>query len=417
MQHYRKFLIGMVMLIVTSLACSLGGGDNTVQQPQPPQPTQQPQGTSIAQQPTTGPVVQPQPTQAPIVGQPTITPQQPPSPTPTNTPPSGTGPGGCVLSAAFVADLTIPDNTIEAPGASFVKTWRIKNNGTCVWDPSYQLVFASGDQMSGPAGVPINNTAPGANLDVSVSLKASGTESATPYAGKWTLKASNGVIFGGQYTVVIVVPLPASPTPTPTATPSATPGGGPWAGHWDTNCGPDACAGMDLVQTGNTVVGTYAGGGGTINGSVSGNHLHGTWTRGTSGSIDWWLNGSQTKWRGNWDGVNGWCAHRTGDSDPAPCGVGTFDGDWTAVCSGCNGAMHIDQNGQNFTGTYVNGTIDGTIDGAKLTGNYHCCAGETNSIVFFLLNYNQFNGNYTSGAGHWCGYRGGAIAPSPCLAP
>ncbi len=414
MQRYRRFLAGLIMLIVTSLACSLGGGDTT----QPTAIPQQPQGTPPGQV-TLPPIAQV--TLPPVVEQPTITPQVPtltpaPSPTPTDTPPSGTGPGGCVLNAAFVADLTIPDNTIEAPNASFIKTWRIKNNGTCTWDPSYQLVFAEGNQMNGPAGVPINNTLPGANLDVSVNLKAPSLPSGTPYIGKWRLKASNGVIFGG-FTVVIVVPLPASPTPTPTA--SATPGGGPWAGHWETDCGIDACAGMDLVQTGSTVVGTYAGGSGTINGTVNGNHLHGTWTRVGSGSIDWWLNGSQTKWRGNYGGTVGWCAHRTGDTNPAPCGVGTFDGDWTATCAGCNGAMHIDQNGQNFTGTYHGGdrTVDGTIDGNVVTGQWHN-GGLSGPMTWNLVNYNKLQGNY-GGSNQWCGVRdgSGASVPVPCLWP
>jgi hypothetical protein len=209
MKHQPRypFLALIVILIVVSLACSLGGSQPTAT-PAPPQP-QQPQGTPISQNVP--------PTQAPIVGQPTITPAAP-----TETPPSGTGPGGCVLNAAFVADLTIPDDTVFAPNASFVKTWRIKNNGTCTWDPSYQLAFAEGNQLDGPAGVPINNTLPGANLDVSVNLKAPSLPSGTPYIGKWRLKASNGVIFGGV-TVRIVVPLPATAAPTsaPTAAPTA----------------------------------------------------------------------------------------------------------------------------------------------------------------------------------------------------
>ncbi|HZY44596.1 MAG TPA: NBR1-Ig-like domain-containing protein [Anaerolineae bacterium] len=414
MKQRRLFLVAIVMLVVVSLACSLGGGDTT----QPTAIPQQPQGTPPGQV-TLPPIAQV--TLPPVVEQPTITPLGPtqaPPPTPTETPPSGTGPGGCVLSAAFVADLTIPDNTIEAPNASFIKTWRIKNNGTCTWDPSYQLVFAEGNQMNGPAGVPINNTLPGANLDVSVNLKAPSLPSGTPYIGKWRLKASNAVIFGG-FTVVIIVPLP--PTATPTATPTTAPTGA-WSGHWETNCGTYGCGVMDLVQTGGTVAGTYAGSSatGTINGTVNGNHLKGTWSiSGSNGKIDWWLGSGLVKWRGNWDGVNDWCGHRTGETDPAPCGVGTFDGNWTVVCEGCDGAMHIDQDGKNFTGTYVNGTIDGTIDGDIADGQWHS-AGFSGLIKWNLLSYNQFNGHYfglTPGTFKWCGYRGGATEPVPCDAP
>jgi hypothetical protein len=394
-RYHSKLLMGIAFLILTSLACSLGGSAA--------EPTAAPtSGATQPEQPTSPPIAQVTETPA---AQPTITPVPP-----TETP-SGSGPGGCILSAQFISDVTIPDNTVLAPNAPFVKTWRVKNSGTCNWDAGYQLIYAEGTQMSGPAGVNVNSTAPGANVDISVNLVAPGSPG--NYTGKWRLKASNGVIFGG-FTVVIVVPATPTPSPTPTVSPTPT---GPWNGHWETNCGADACAGADLIQTGNTVVGTYAGGAGTINGTVSGNHLKGTWTRGGSGTFDWWLNNSNTKWRGNWDGINGWCAHRSGDSDPNPCSVGLFNGDWTVVCGGgiCSGAMHIDQNGQNFTGTYINGTIGGTINGNVATGQWHV-GGSSGDIKWYLISSKQFNGNY-GGSNEWCGYRGGASAPSPCLKP
>ena len=39
--------------------------------------------------------------------------------------------GDCTLNASFVTDITIPDDTQTAPGAPFVKGWRIENTGTC----------------------------------------------------------------------------------------------------------------------------------------------------------------------------------------------------------------------------------------------------------------------------------------------
>ena len=45
-------------------------------------------------------------------------------------------------SAQFVSDLSIPDGSSVAPGAAFTKTWRLLNNGTCTWGPSYNLVWA-----------------------------------------------------------------------------------------------------------------------------------------------------------------------------------------------------------------------------------------------------------------------------------
>ncbi|HGJ66308.1 TPA: hypothetical protein ENS27_13160, partial [bacterium] len=43
--------------------------------------------------------------------------------------------------AGFVADVTVPDGTSFAPGAAFIKTWRLKNIGTCTWTGKYGLSF------------------------------------------------------------------------------------------------------------------------------------------------------------------------------------------------------------------------------------------------------------------------------------
>jgi hypothetical protein len=54
--------------------------------------------------------------------------------------------------AAFVTDVTIPDNTQMAPSQVFSKTWRIQNVGTCSWNSSYLLVFDHGDGMGVTSG-------------------------------------------------------------------------------------------------------------------------------------------------------------------------------------------------------------------------------------------------------------------------
>src|SRR5512143_426233 len=49
--------------------------------------------------------------------------------------------------AQFVADVTIPDGTQIQPGATFTKTWRLKNIGYCTWTTAYSMVYDSGTQM------------------------------------------------------------------------------------------------------------------------------------------------------------------------------------------------------------------------------------------------------------------------------
>jgi len=389
---------GMAILIAAGLACN---------QPSATLPTA-PGPTRPVSQATVTPL-------APIAS-----PQGASPLAPTETPPSGSGPGGCLLNAQYVADVTIPDNTVMTPGAAFVKTWRAKNNGTCDWEAGYQLVFAEGNQMGGPAGANVNSTPAGGTVDISVNLTAPTTPGT--HVGKWRLRASNGAIFGGL-TVVIVIPATPTITPslTPTIVPSPTPTvtatSGLWNGRWETNCGSTNCGAMDLVQTGNIVTGRYAvdtSTPGTINATASGNRLSGTWSRsGSGGAFDWWLGGSGVKWRGNFGGIYSWCGRRAGESDPAPCGVGTFDGNWMAVCAGCDGAMQIVQDGKDFTGTYINGTFSGTIDGVKATGTWRT-GSSSGPLTWYLINSKQFNGNYNGGS-QWCGYRSGSSEPSPCL--
>ncbi|MCK6539099.1 MAG: hypothetical protein L6Q26_03485 [Anaerolineales bacterium] len=97
--------------------------------------------------------------------------------------------------AQFIADVTVPDGAKYEPGATFKKTWRLKNIGTCTWTTSYSLVFDSGAQMGAPASVSFPaNVAPGQTIDVSVDMTAPAT--AGRYIGYWKFKNASGVLFG-----------------------------------------------------------------------------------------------------------------------------------------------------------------------------------------------------------------------------
>jgi hypothetical protein len=125
----------------------------------------------------------------------------PPSPTPTLTgtvtPPTATNTPqqSACDKAQFISDVTVPDGTIFAPGATFTKTWRLKNISTCTWTTSYALVFSSGEQMGGPASVNFPaSVIPGQTVDLSVQLTA--PNAAGTKRGYWMLKNANGAIFG-----------------------------------------------------------------------------------------------------------------------------------------------------------------------------------------------------------------------------
>lgn len=157
--------------------------------------------------------------------------ETPAPPTLTNTPPSTASPTPICDLAQFITDVTVPDGTVFKPGETFTKTWRLKNNGVCTWTSGYQLIFDSGDSMSGPATQPLaGSVAPGQTVDISVTLKAPATPGT--YRGYWKLRNAAGVLLpvsngfqGTSFFVEIkVVPPSATPTITPSVTPSPTSG-------------------------------------------------------------------------------------------------------------------------------------------------------------------------------------------------
>ena len=90
--------------------------------------------------------------------------------------------------------MTIPDDTVFRQGEKFVKTWQIKNAGTCAWGPTYALIFAGGEIMNGPQSVPLPSVQPGALFTVSVDLVA--PANGGTYLGDWEFQRPDGTRFG-----------------------------------------------------------------------------------------------------------------------------------------------------------------------------------------------------------------------------
>jgi uncharacterized protein YkwD len=139
------------------------------------------------------------------------TPGTPETPRPTNE-------ANCTNSAAFVTDVTIPDNTPIVAGTPFTKTWRVSNTGTCIWGPDYTISYYSDERMAAPPSVPLPLTKPGENADLSVNLVAPNTPGT--HRGNFVIKNPAGLIMkvnqDSRLWLVINVTLEA-----PTATPAA----------------------------------------------------------------------------------------------------------------------------------------------------------------------------------------------------
>lgn len=97
--------------------------------------------------------------------------------------------------AEFVSDVTVPDGSEFSPGQTFIKTWRLKNTGSCTWTTGYRVVFESGNALGAPPSfnLPVN-VPPDGLVDISVNMKA--PDQPREYESYWKLQNPQGVIFG-----------------------------------------------------------------------------------------------------------------------------------------------------------------------------------------------------------------------------
>jgi len=107
-------------------------------------------------------------------------------------------------SLVYVADVTVNDDTVMAPGQDFVKTWRVRNTGACPWGADYALVYAGySDEMSGQFIALDEVVQPGDEVEVSVQFKA--PEKAGEYLSAWSMQNPKGIEFPQIIFVKIIV--------------------------------------------------------------------------------------------------------------------------------------------------------------------------------------------------------------------
>ncbi|OJT04449.1 Protein NBR1 -like protein [Trametes pubescens] len=112
------------------------------------------------------------------------------------------------LLATFVSDNNIADGQIFPPGAEFVKSWRMKNVGSCDWPESTELVFVAGDRMAPGANTPIKVNVgvvkAGEEVEV-VAGEMKAPEVPGKYVSSWRLSDGQGNLFGHSVWVDITV--------------------------------------------------------------------------------------------------------------------------------------------------------------------------------------------------------------------
>ncbi|KNZ80634.1 hypothetical protein J132_04876 [Termitomyces sp. J132] len=144
------------------------------------------------------------------------------------------------LSAGYLEDITAPDGQIFAAGATFIKIWRMVNNGTRAWPANTEVVFVGGAQLTSGNPLPhiqhmclVGPLKPGQEKTVwTPELKAPDTPGR--YTSYWRLRDDQGQLFGDSIWVdievvdpsqseesvtsssIIIMPNPTSP-PSPVA--------------------------------------------------------------------------------------------------------------------------------------------------------------------------------------------------------
>jgi hypothetical protein len=170
---------------------------------------------SVTAAPTTSPIVLSSPiatfTQGVVVFFPTATPT---GTFYTATPNSSTLAYGC-NNLQLIESFTEPEGPFQ-PGQSFEQNWQVANNGTCEWLYLYELVYVSGERMSGNSRRLSKKIEPGKWTTLSVELEAP-TNGGT-YSAAWRFTDGAGHGFGSTLPVSITVKTPTK-TPKPTSYP------------------------------------------------------------------------------------------------------------------------------------------------------------------------------------------------------
>lgn len=107
-------------------------------------------------------------------------------------------------NATWIADVTVPDDTVFWKNESFTKTWKIENSGTTTWDSTYKLVYVDGPILGETLIVSIvNPVKPKNQIELSVPMKAPETlGTKTTY---FRMMNGKGQFFGDVLYVKIVV--------------------------------------------------------------------------------------------------------------------------------------------------------------------------------------------------------------------
>lgn len=203
-----KLKLTLVVMLVVLLVAACGTATTTSDEPTPDVAAIRTSaaGTVVAQFTLTAAAFTPTPAQPTETAAPEVTGTV--TATATNPFAQVTDASGTVValcdSLDFVADVNVPDDTNMAPGQDFLKTWRVKNTGSCPWGAGYELVYAGyASEMSGQAQTLTQVVQPGQEVEVSVQFTA--PDQIGEYLSAWQMANPRGVTFPEAVYVRIIV--------------------------------------------------------------------------------------------------------------------------------------------------------------------------------------------------------------------
>lgn len=108
-----------------------------------------------------------------------------------------------VNNLVFLEDVTIPDETIIPGGAPFVKTWKVRNNGTNDWGSGFTFEFIANTPMTAFTNVPLPPAK--ASQDATITIAMEAPRAPGRYKCTWRARDLEGNFFGHDIFVIIRV--------------------------------------------------------------------------------------------------------------------------------------------------------------------------------------------------------------------
>lgn len=121
----------------------------------------------------------------------------------THTPMPATATPPCENDLVFMQDLTVPDGQHFLAGQPVIKTWQVRNDGSCAWGRGYSLRLVDGIAMGAIDRQALPEAVPGDVIPITIQFTA--PQQAGTYRSAWKAHDQLGEPFGVQIYVEIIV--------------------------------------------------------------------------------------------------------------------------------------------------------------------------------------------------------------------